>query len=242
MNRALRTALLLSTIIAVAGCAVRLGGGGPQHYNALALHAIPQAGAADVAAQIRAAGGDLVLLSGTQDSAWFAAVAEQSQLTLSGPGRTGPRGLAFLSRLEVLGDTSLIIEVPGGGRIHMHDALLRVGRDRHIDLMMVNFDVPDLRAAVRHLLEYYVARDVMPNVPVLLAIDGPTVAVADSAATLMRVYYAPTAECPGAAGLQEVAGYPLRLVYGPSALISCTSARVVGGNAPGIHARVVVGR
>jgi hypothetical protein len=241
MNRAARSAILLLTVAVMAGCAVRLGGGGPQQYDALALHAPADAAAADVAAQVRTAGADLVLLSGVQDSAWFAAVATDANLTLSGPGRTGPRGMAFLSRLEVVGDTSLILEVPGGGRVHMHDALLRINGDRFIDLMMVHFDAPDLRQAVQTLL-LYAASDVMPNVPVLLAVDGPTPAIADSAAALMRVYYAPAVDCPGATGTETLRTQPIRLLYGPSARISCRGAQPVAGAAPGVRVRVLAGR
>lgn len=238
MKRGARALLVLFTL-AGAGCAVRLGGPSPQQYEALALHAQPGASATDVAAQVRAAAAELVLLSAQQDSAWFATVAEGAGLALSGPGRTGERGMAFLSNLEVLGDTSLVLEVAGGGRVHMHDALLRVDRDRYIDLMMVDFDAPDLRAAVQALF-LYVASDVMANVPVLLAIDGP-VAVADSAATLMRVHYTNAFECPDAEP-QGASDIPIRLLYGPSARISCRGARVVNGAVPGVHARVVVGR
>jgi hypothetical protein len=241
MTRAARSAVLLLTAAGMAGCAVRLGGPRPQQYDALALHAPADAAAADVAAQVRAAPTDLVLLSGVQDSAWFAAVATDAGLTLSGPGRTGPRGMAFLSRLEVVGDTSLVLEVPGGGRVHMHDALLRISGERFIDLMMVHFDAPDLRQAVQTLL-LYAASDVMPNVPVLLAVDGPTPAIADSAASLMRVYYAPAVDCPDAAGTETLRTLPIRLLYGPSARISCRGARPDAGAAPGVRVRVLVGR
>jgi hypothetical protein len=241
MTRAARTAVLLITAAGVAGCAVRLGGGSPQQYEALALHAPANAAAADIAAQVRAATADLVLLSGVQDSAWFATVAAEADMTLSGPGRTGPRGMAFLSRLEVVGDTSLILEVPGGGRVHMHDALLRINGNRFIDLMMVHFDAPDLRQAVQTLL-LYAASDVMPNVPVLLAVEGPTTAIADSAAALMRVYYAPAVDCPEVAASETLRTLPVRLLYGPSARISCRGAQPAAGAAPGVRARVVVGR
>jgi hypothetical protein len=241
MTGAVRTAILFFAVAIVTGCAVRLGGPSPQQYDALAIHAPTGASASAVAAQIRSQSGDLVLLSSEQDSAWFAAVAAESQLTLSGPGRTGPRGMAFLSRLEVLGDTSLVLEVPGGGSIHMHDALLRVDRNRHIDLMMVRFDAPDLRAAVQQFF-LYVASDVLANVPVLLAIDGPTAAIADSAATLMRVHYTVAGECPNAVDIAAAEQLPIRLLYGPSARIACRGARAVNGTVPGVFTRVVVGR
>ena len=153
MNRTIRNALLLPLVAVTAtACALRLGGTGPVDYNAAVIRAAPGADAAAIAAQVRSAGANLVLLSAEQDSAWFARTAEAAGLTLSGPGTTSGRSLGFMTNLEILGDTSLVLDVDGGGQVHMHDALYEVDDDRNIDLMFVRLDGPDIRAAVRTLL------------------------------------------------------------------------------------------
>ncbi|CAN5887050.1 hypothetical protein BH23GEM9_BH23GEM9_00730 [soil metagenome] len=241
MNRTVRTAVLLLLAAIVAGaCAVRLGGPSPAEYNAVALSAPAGATAAEIGGRLRASNAHAVLLSADQDSAWFAAVAAESRLELSGPGEVNGRRFAFLSNLEILGDTTLTLEVTGGGSVHMHDALYRVDRYRYLDLMMVRIDAENLRAAVQTLFGY-IATDVAADAAVLLAIDGPTPAAADSVAVLMRAHYTSSAECRDA-DLPDAAGLPIRLLFGPSARISCRSVRHLGGTAPGINARVVVGR
>lgn len=241
MNRLRHTTFLAVAALTASACAVRLGGPSPQEYTAVAMTADAGASPAQVAAQLRGAGADIVLLSAERDSAWFASVAEQAQLELSGPGRTGPRAMAFLTSLEILGDTSIVLDVPEGGRIHMHDALYRVDRYRYIDLMMVRFeDAPDVRAAVRTLLGY-IATDVGADAAVLLAIDAPARAAADSAATLLRATYDSAFECADDGGTNG-SRPEIQLVYGPSARLSCRSARVLPGAPSGIQARVVVNR
>jgi hypothetical protein len=241
MSRIRVTALLLTLSVAATACAVRLGGPSPREYTAVAMSATAGATADQVASQVRGAGADIVLLAADRDSAWFADVASQAQLTLSGPGRTGPRAMGFLTSLEILGDTSIVLPVPEGGRIHMHDALYRVDSYRYIDLMMVRFDeTPDIRSAVRTLFGY-IATDVGADAAVLLAIDAPTQVAADSAAVLMRATYDSAFECVD--GDQSAAASPtVQLVYGPSARLSCRSARVLTGAPAGIQARVVVNR
>jgi hypothetical protein len=237
MSRALRTTAALIAAVSLGACAVRLGGPRPLELQVAAL-AAPAGATADATAQ-RLAGSDVVLLSADADSAWFAAVARQAGLELSGPGTTAGRGLAFMTRLELLGDTALVLQVPGGGSVHMQDALYRVDRDRLLDLMMVRFDGPDLRRAVQTLLGY-IATDVGAAVPVLLAVDG-TQAVADSAALLMRAYYSNAQECR-VSEIPAAAGTGVRLLYGPSARIGCQSARLLDGQPPGVSARVVIAR
>ncbi|HSJ23355.1 MAG TPA: hypothetical protein VK929_01645 [Longimicrobiales bacterium] len=239
MNRYLRAGLLLTLSLAITACAVRLGGGGPRQYDAVALLAGPGADAAETAGRLRAADAELVLLSADRDDAWFASVAEAAGLELSGPGRSSGRGFAFLSSLEMVGDTSLVLEVAGGGSVHMHDALYRVDGDRYVDLMLVRFDAPDVREAVRTLFGY-IATDVMANAAVLLAIDAPTSAEAQDASVLMRAHYTPAFECAGVPEDASVGG--IRLLYGPTARVSCNSVRVLPGTPPGIHADIVVQR
>lgn len=239
MKSYVRNAMILPlTVLVLAACAVRLGGGGAQRLSAVAVQPPAGAEAGDVAAGLRAAGADLVLLSADRDSAWFAAVAAAAGLELSGPGTSSGSGFAFLGSPELLGDTSLVLDAGAGARVHMHDALYGMPGERYLDLMLVRFD-GDLRDGVRTLFSY-IATDVPADAAVLLAIDAATPALADSAATLMRAHYTVASEC-AASGLDAAGAGSIRLLYGPSARIACTSARTLPG-LPGVQASVVVGR
>lgn len=238
-----RSAAIVVALI-VTGCAVRIGGARSADFAAMALRAETMT-VAEAAAQIRAAAADLVLLSAATDSAWFAAVAAETGLTLSGPGTTGERALGFLTTpaLEILGDTSIALPVPSGGNVHMHDALYRIDRNRLLDLMHVRFEgTTDLRAATRTLLEY-VATDVGATVPLLLAVEAPTPAAADSVAILMRALYPTTWDCTDAGRAGEPApALGVRLFHGPTVRVACTAARQLAGADSPIVARLVIGR
>lgn len=237
MNRTIRMVILVPlALLAASACALRLGGPGPETYSAVAIRAESGASAAAIATQLRDAGAQLVLLSAAQDSAWFASVASAAGLALSGPGETSGRGLAFMTNLELLGDTSLVLEVPGGGNVHMHDALYEVDEDRNIDLMFVRFDGPDLRAAVRTLLGY-IATDVGASAALLLAVDAATPQAADSATVLVRATLGNAAECGDIAAAATTSR--VRLLYGPSARLTCLSAQALPN---GVFARVQVPR
>lgn len=240
MIRHLRIAILLPLFsIAAASCAVRLGGPSPEEYDVVAISELRAADAVEVAERITRAGADIVLLAAErQDSAWFVAVAGNARLGLSGPGATTGRGYAFLTNLEILGDTSLVLPVVGGGSVHMHDALYKIDDNRNIDLMLVRIDAPDLRAGVRTLLNY-IATDVPADAPLLLAFDGPAPELADSAATMMRATIGDASECRAEPQAPEPT---VRLLYGPSARVRCLSARNLPGDQPGIVARLEVGR
>jgi hypothetical protein len=233
----------LVVCVVVAGCSVRLGGAKPEEYNAIGLRAAAGAGAGEVAARIRGAEGDVVLLAADRDSVWFADVATQSGLMLSGPGRTGPSSLGLLTRLEVLGDTALILNVPnGGGRLHMQDALFKVDKDRTLDLMLVSFaEASSVREGVRALLNY-IATDVGGTAAVVIGIDAPARATADSAAVLIRAAFTSAQDCDGPKVDVPADGVSLNLFYGPEARLSCTSARILPGTPNAIMARVVVER
>jgi hypothetical protein len=240
MTQAARGATIIAVALATlaaAACGARTGGRVGNEQQVAAFRAGSGTSAQDVAARITRARADIVLLSAERDSAWFAAVAEGARLELSGPGLTGDVGMAFLTNLEILGDTSIVLSVPEGGSVHMHDALFRIDRSRMLDLMLVRFDAPDLRAAVRRLFSY-IATDVGASVAVLLAIDAPTVQLADSAAVLMRAHYGNDLECAGDEIADGERG-PVRLLYGPSARLSCISARALPGDLPGVAAGVV---
>jgi hypothetical protein len=241
MSRLLRPALITAAALFLAACAVRLGGPTPEEYSAVALIAGTAESPTDVAARLRTAEAELVLLGADRDSAWFAAVASEMGLTLSGPGRTGPRAMGFLTGLEILGDTSIVLAVREGGRIHMHDALYAVDKNRHIDLMMVRLEqTADLRAAVRTLFGY-IATDVGASAALLLAIDADSPQQADSAAVLMRATLNNAVEC-GEGNEAPAAEPQVQLLYGPSARLSCRTARVIAGSPPAVSARVVVNR
>jgi hypothetical protein len=235
-------ACALTGAIVITGCAAVGLGGGQTEFTSMVLRA-EAAPAAEVAAQIRSAGADLVLLSSSQDSSWFAEVAGQTGLTLSGPGQTGGRGLALLTSLEVLGDTALVLPVPGGGEIHMQDALFRIHGDRMVDLMYVRLDEDiEVGAATRTLLEY-IATDVGPNVALLLAVESPRPGAADSVALRLRALYPTAWECtePGRRGDVAPAGF-VRLFFGPTARVRCLEARQVAGAGNPVAARLIIAR
>lgn len=242
----MRNRLIVSLLVPLlAACAVRLGGGGPEAYTVVSIAAAEGATAAQVAEQLRAAGAQLALVSADRDTAWFGQVAEAAGLELSGPGRTGPHGLAFFAPLELLGDTSIVLLVPSGGRIHMHDALYQIEENRFIDLMMVDVDnVQDLRDGVRTLLSY-IASDVGHNVPLVLAVTAPTTAVDDSVAVLLRAAFANARDCgarPTNGESGGVAPVPLELLYGPAARLQCETAALLDGGLGGVSARLIVNR
>jgi len=232
------SALLALTL---AGCAVRLGGPGPESYTVVAL--VDAAGeAAAVAASLQQAGADLVLLSAPRDSAWFAQVAAQTGLTLSGPGQTGASGLALLSRLEVLGDTALVLSVADSGKLHVMDALYEVDKSRHLDMMLMEIPTgTSAREAVRSLLSYY-ATDVGGTAAVLLALRSPTTQAADSAAALLRSAFGNVLECDGESDSPPATAGTLRFFYGPQARVACERGRLLSASPPTILGRVVVGR
>jgi hypothetical protein len=241
MHAPMRNAIVIAAAVLLGACAVRLGGPAPEEYTAVAVTAGPSETSAQTADRLRSANAELVLLAADRDSAWFEAVASAAQLTLSGPGRTGARALGFLANLEILGDTSIVLNVPEGGRIHMHDALYKVDRRRSIDLMMVRLeDTADLRAAVRTLFGY-IATDVGASTALLLAIDAARPRAADSAAVLMRATLDSAIECANG-DAAAAAAPPVQLLYGPSARLECRSARVLPGSPAAIQARVVVAR
>jgi hypothetical protein len=236
-------------ILGIGGCAVRLGGPSPEPFQTLAYASPAGEAAADAAARIQSAAADIVLLTSPNDSAWFADVATRTQLALSGPGRTSTSAKAFLTRrLELLGDTSIVLSVNGGGRIHMHDALYQISEDRHVDLMLLEFDgQAELREAVRTLLSY-VATDVGPTAAIIFALAAPTAQAADSAAVLLRAAYENGWECvqrssdgAGATGGAAPA-IALRLFFGPVVRMDCDGARVLSAPGNPISAQLVVGR
>lgn len=236
-RRLLSAALLLSST----ACAVRLGGSKPEEYGTLGMAVPAGASVAAVADVIRQAGARIVLFTAERDSAWFAEVATATGLALSGPSRTEPAGKAFLTNLEILGDTSIVLGVADGTRMHLHDALYQIEEGRHIDLMFVRIaETSDLRDATRALLGY-IATDVGANAAVMIALDAPTPQAGDSVAVLLRAAYTSARECAGPAAAAAPPGR-LQLFYGPSARARCKSARLIDYEGQPITAELVVGR
>lgn len=236
MIRSVRIAVVALTAATLAACAVRLGGPSPENYDTVALAPGAGADATQIGTALREAGAEIAFFSTEQDSAWLAQVAQAAQLTLSGPGRTSGRSLAFMTNLELLGDTALMLAVADGGVVHMHDALYTIDEYRNIDLLSVHFDATDLRAAVRTLLGY-IATDVGADVALVIAMSGSTPQAADSAAVLMRATLGSALECGDEPDL--TIRPPVRLLYGPSARMTCLSVQPFGTPA-GVNARLQV--
>lgn len=238
--RLTRPFILAFAAVSVSACAVRLGGPSPENYAAIAIEAPADAEPAAVADMITAAGANIVLLTAPRDSAWFGDVATQTGLELSGPGSTETPAKAFLTRLEILGDTSIVLGVGDGSRMHMHDALYQIDENRLLDLMLIGVsDSSDLREAARTLLAY-IATDVGANAAIVMAIDAHSSQAADSLATLLRAAYVTADECAGDAGSSS--GSTVRLYYGPSARVRCSAARRVSGDGSPVLAELIVGR
>jgi hypothetical protein len=223
-----------------AGCAVRLGGSKPEEYRTLAFQPPAETTAGDIARVVHETNASIVLLTAPRDSAWFADVAAQTGLALSGPGTTEANAKAFFTNLKVLGDTSIVLGVTDGTRMHMHDALYEIDKDRTLDLMLIGISPrSDLREAVRTLLSY-IATDVGATSAIMMAIDAATPQSADSIATLLRAAYSNAGECDrqnDSGGTSSV-----RLFYGPPARIQCkTARRLTDGGSP-ILADLIVGR
>lgn len=226
MRQAIGATLLLALFTA---CAVRMGGHKPEPYSVVAVHARDGEAAQDVAAQITAQGGQIAFVTADRDTAWFGEIATQTGLELSGPGRTGRNGLAFYTNLKILGDTSIVLLIPSGGRVHMHDALFEISEDRNIDLMFIDVDgVEDLRDATRTLLSY-IATDVGNNIPLIIGVAAPSTQVDDSVALLIRAAFSNARDCAADAGGEAWAGdvAGLHLLFGPPARMQCENARAV---------------
>jgi hypothetical protein len=196
-----------------------------------------------VAQYIRQAGANLVLLAAEADSAWFAEVARQSRLTLSGPGDAGGVALAFLAGAPV-GDTTVALPLETGGSVVLHDALYRVDKQRYLDLMALRVgSAAEVRPVVQALLKY-VATDVMSTAAVVLAIDVPDAATGTALAALLEPAFRDARSCLPGAERERVAepGAGMRLFYGPEARLRCESARHVGDGGLPVVAQLIIDR
>ncbi|MEX0891643.1 MAG: hypothetical protein WEB88_05675 [Gemmatimonadota bacterium] len=226
------------------GCAVRLGGPEPVEMVVSAGVADEGADAGALAAQLGAADTRVALLAAPMDSAWFGAVATAAGMELSGPGPAGTTRLAFLTRgLELLGDTTIALEVASGGQVFVHDAIYRLDERRLVDLIYARV-LPGVgvREGVRAMLNY-IATEVGDDAGLVVALAAPSDAAADSAATMMLAYLENARECDGDGMEETPATGGLRLFYGPGARIRCVgTSQQAGPPAVLVNARVIVGR
>lgn len=226
-----RTCIAVIALVLLGGCAVRIGGPGPVEYRTVALSTGHGTAPDEVARWIRDANANVVLLSAAADSAWFDAVARQTRMTLSGPGRAGPSSLAFLAH-EALGDTTVALNLASGDEIVIHDALYRIDKHRYLDLIALRVDPgQEARDVVRTLLGY-VATDVMSSAVTVLAVDVPTPEMGDSIATLLDPAFQDVNRCLSGGNNRPSQSAGMRLFYGPQARIRCNTARLLGESGP----------
>jgi hypothetical protein len=230
--------LVWTTVAAavLSGCAAGLGGApDPVTYTMAGVEA-GGASAEQVAAQLAPANADFALVVAPRDAAWFTQLAQATNLGLSGPAFADSLGLAFLSRLELLGDTSMVLG-SGDAAFTMQDALYQVEDERYLDLLLVNLPQGvNVDAAIRALLEY-MATDVMANASVVLGVRAATAADAARADSMLRAAFMNAVECGGLSGAERT----YRLFFGPPARTRCTAAQVLDGPADAITARISVG-
>lgn len=239
-----RGSILPALLLLVAGgCSVRLGGPGPVEYRTVALSTGAGTLPDQVAAYIRQADANLVLLAAQADSAWFAEVARRSKLTLSGPGDAGGTSLAFLASAPI-GDTTIALPLETGGSVVVHDALYRVDKRRYLDLLALRIDkAADVRPAVQALLRY-VATDVMTDAAVVLAIAVPDQATGDALAALLDPIFRDARNCLPEMNRGEAGGprSGMRLFYGPEARLRCEGARQLGDAEAPVVVQLVIDR
>lgn len=230
--------LVWTTLAAVAlsGCVAGLGGPpDPVTYTMAGIDA-GSASAEEVAAQIAPTNTDFALVVASRDAAWFTQLAQATNLGLSGPAMADSLGLAFLSRLELLGDTSIVLG-SGDGQFTMQDALYQFDEERYLDLMLVSLPGGvNIDAAMRALLEY-MATDVMATASVVLGIRAANAEDAAHVDSMLRAAFMNAVECGG----MEGADRNYRVFFGPSARTRCTAAEQIEGPADVVTARVSVG-
>lgn len=230
----------LTVVIAVAGSACAAGtgagGGSPVEYTMLAANA-EGVTSAQLAQQVQQSGSDFALIVGPRENTWFGELQTATGLVVSGPAYTDARGLAFLSRLELLGDTSIVLG-SGDARLQVQDELYQVEEERYLDLMLVNIDAgTDVPTATRALLEY-IASDVMANAALVLGIIAATPEQAQVMDTMLRAAFSTATEC---GGLSDPGQRAYRIFFGPVARMRCTDARQLDAPGSPIVARVSVG-
>ena len=229
--------LVLGMAALVSGCALRLGGPAPENRRTVAMKLSAGQTADSAAARIRVLNADVVLLSVPADSAWLARAAYVAGYSLS--GSTGSGGLAFLTRVAALGDSTVTLAVEGADSLVVHDALYQVDENRYFDLLAFRMESgAPVQPTVRALL-LYIATDVIGDAAVALMVDAPNAATADSVAALLTPAFSDARGCVDDDDA-DVPATSLRLFYGPQTLMECRSARIVDNNL--IDAQLVIGR
>ena len=214
--------VLLSSVVA-AGCAGGLGGGGPYERDVLAWDVPAGVTAEQLGTRLQQGGYEFAMISAAQDSAWFATAASRAGLQSTRPGRIGAARYAFFGPKPV-GDTTHTVQVQGGGRIQLHDALYRIDKNRLFDVILARFDsVNSLNNGVRALLGY-VGSDVSGTAGLVLGIEMANPQVGDSIAVLMRAYLTDARECASRAATTTPV---IRVFYGPRARLTCQRAEVL---------------
>lgn len=227
----LRSLVAVAAIALTAGAcaAIQMTGPKPVKQDAVVMHVNAAATPEQIAQTLTQQGAEYAIISAPAgDSAWFATIATRVQKHSTRPGRVNGRTYAFIGP-KALGDTTLTLTVPGGGKLRIHDALFEVDKNRRIDLMAVQLDsTVNLQRSITRLLEY-VAADVGATVSVLLAIETPTAAMGDSVSVIMRALYTDVFECT-AEGKTGAApkDLPIRAFYGPPARMRCNRAERIG--------------
>ncbi len=213
----------------VAGCAVRLGGGGPVTVRTVGLYVDVGMTGQGLGGWLLDAGADVALVAAPTDTAWFRTAGDSAALDVSGPGRVGDLYLGFLA-MEPLGDTTISLDYEGG-TLRLHDALYQVGDERLLDLLA--FPITDgarARPMVRSLLRY-VATDVGPTAAVVIGVAAENEAAADSVGSMLSPAFTDVRRCmePDARAAARTDGRHLRLFYGPEARVACSIARLLDG-------------
>jgi hypothetical protein len=236
----MRMVLSALAFVLLASCSVRVGGGGPTEYTTVAIQFEPGMSVADAATQLRGLRTDVALIATRADTAWVRELATQLQLVSTRPGKAGDFTLAFLA-FKPVGDTTLTLNVEGGGAVRLHDALYNVDKVRRLDLMTAIFQPgTSARHGVLALLNY-IATDVGGTAAVALAVQAPNPAVADSIAELTRAAMGDVWECTAdSKGSQNAPAMALRLFYFPTARMRCATARVVDTANRPVVARLIV--
>ena len=99
MKRGLSVVALV--LLIAAGCASSLGNRDPIRRSSLAWRVQPGTTAEQAGDFVKQGAYTFALIAAAQDSAWFASVATGAGLSLSGPGRTGGRGMAFMTPTDL---------------------------------------------------------------------------------------------------------------------------------------------
>lgn len=237
-SRALARLSVVTALLPLTACAVRLGGPGPEEYRVVALLASEQTSPASVSAQIRGAGADIAFLMGAADTNWLAQVAGGSGLQLSGPALGGGSGASFLAG-EAVGDTTVSLPVEAGALV-IQDALYKIDDDRYLDLMALHLPAGvEPRAAARALLGY-IATDVMKEAAVILTISSDSPGELVQLTSRLQPAFVGAASCGESHSAAEA--LPIQMLYGPALRVRCGWLRELTGSSPGVVANMVVRR